>query len=151
MRKLLLLLSAIILCAACGKFGQNPQYHCIWHIANYTEETLIFKYPSVSNSVYLESELAPNSDVELYNVIIGYFPPFDEYIKKSADMFGEDVYWQILSEDGTVLKTWKYSERELPNQRFFEESSWPHDKTSEWLSVKNYWIFTISPEDIVSE
>ncbi len=77
---------------------------------------------------------------------MSYLTPETSYTWKvrAVKEFGEDASWQILSEDGTaVLRTWRYSDRDLPNQRFFDESSWSFAGTT--------WTFEILPDDILSD
>jgi hypothetical protein len=102
------------------------------------------------DSDYRETEIKPGEEISLCGDRLDeqdFSFQFDHYFKKSAEAFGEDVSWQILSEHGEVLKTWGYSERDLPGRRFFEESSWDHYEQWEW-SAGEFWNFTILPEDI---
>ncbi len=158
MKKLILLFFCISLTGvSCRQSLIRTDGH--WSVMNKTELTLLFKYPHSSSlfqsdSHYGEQIIAPGSGISICN---GSLPErkhlnFHSYFERSADTFGDDVCWQILSENGDVLKTWNYSDVAQSNHRFFEESSWKYNQTSgEWLtSTINKWTFDIIPEDITS-
>lgn len=158
MKKIMLLFGVVLFCVSCIKIPDNiPR---IWGVQNKTEHTLILKCPyyylsrltidpesfSKNDLKYTELELTPNAYIEICRGGIPKEnkPWFDYYFKKSAEAFGEDVSWQILSEDGAVLKTWIYSDREFADQRLFAESEWRAKMTGVWHS----WVFEIMPDDI---
>lgn len=161
MKKLILFLVVVVLftmfSACINKWWEyyDPK---IWSIYNATEQTLTLKCPiyesdkHISNPIfasdfkYRELELEPKSRVLICR---GGIPKkiiqeFDYYFTQSAEAFGEDVSWQILSEDGAVLKIWNYSDRDLPDQRFFDKSEWRDTQSGLWPTFS----FAITPEDI---
>jgi hypothetical protein len=128
----------------------------MWSIVNKTERTLILKCPYTETLFrdehpykYREFTLAPNASAVVCKGHANVNLFYDFYHRTSANRYGQDVYWQILSEDGTVLKTWSYSDIGLPGQKFFEESSWSFHHYWEW-GIKDSWLFRIRPEDIVN-
>ncbi len=161
MKKLLLFFSVALLCVSCKSHKWDGERPCYWQIANGTEQTLVLKCPYSesflkSDLEYMESEVKPGDIVIICSGKINVREEdvhFDYYFKKCADEFGENVCWQILSEDNVILKTWNYSDIGKPDQRFFEESSWDYfPGDGEWFALHiNRWTFEIIPEDIVSE
>jgi hypothetical protein len=118
------------------------------YIPNYHSESPVYGH-------YGTVKIPPGGVVTLYGLTtetgkndrlsLGY------YFRRSANSYGEDVYWQILSEDGTELKTWNYSDIGSTDQRFFEESSWLYEeKPGEggFIVAEYSWTFEIQPEDI---
>ncbi len=157
MRKLYLL-GLTLLCVSCGKGWWENYAAIIWTVRNDTEQTLILKslyfdtgMPSSNpmlpgNLEYREFEIEPNKSIMICKGMVpkGSRPWFNYYFEKSAEAFGEDVSWQILSENREVLKTWKYYDKNLPKQRFFEESEWQTGKSG----VCDVFGFIITFEDI---
>ncbi len=79
---------------------------------------------------------------------------FFSFWVRAVKEFGEDASWQILSENDVVLKTWNYSDYGLPNQQFFEESSWHYSQIpgrSAFVTTEFLWTFDIRPEDITPD
>jgi hypothetical protein len=142
----------------------------LWYVYNDTEQTLILKcpypgkgkgisfYPIVPENIeYKEFKIAPKSRLLTatdgtteYSICSGMIPkdcesPFNYYFMQSAEALGENVSWQIFSEDGEVLKTWTYSNKDLPDERFFDESEWHEVQSGLW---RNAYSFKITPEDL---
>ncbi len=155
MRKLILLFCIALFCISCDP----PQNAWDWSIKNCTEQTLIIKFPEYSihdngTPVYRTIILQQNQAAFIHGshtskkrgLNFGYF------FNTIVDRYGENIYWQILSEDDTVLKTWNYSDKRLPDQRFFEESSWKKEQGpgSGFTITEFLWTFEIQPEDISS-
>ncbi len=156
MKKLMMFLSlcGLLLCVSCRLDKGDGKIPCAWQIYNGTAQTLILKCPYSEwlpnvDLEYKELKLKPSATLEICKdrVTRDVDSSLDYYFEKSAEKFGEDVSWQILSEDGVVLKTWKYSDKDLPDQRFFEESEWDYYYNFEWLTSE-MWSFIIQPEDI---
>ncbi len=155
MKKTFLLFCFALLCTSCINNWWDHFVPRIWFVRNATGQTLILKCPvyesdeHISNPIvasgfeYRELVLTPNYGGSMI-CRIDSKPRFNYYFIQSAEAFGEDVSWQILSEDGEVLKTWKYSDRNLPGQRFFEESEWHETQSGLWPAC----YFNISFEDI---
>ncbi len=153
MKKLLLFftVTAIALTTGCDPRGNSWQ----WWIKNSTDQVLKLKHFSYMpyTPAYGTAIILPGDSIVLDR--IGHKPKvslrFDDYFEKSAGSYGENVYWQLLSEDDVVLRTWSYSNKNLPDQRFFEESAWHFDKISggdSFVIMQYIWTFHISPEDI---
>ncbi len=151
MKKLLLFfaITAITL-TGCDPEGDEWQ----WWIKNSTDQTLKFKHLSYvpRTPAYSTVTIAPGDSIVLYRVGLDK-SRFDYYFDKCAELSGEDVSWQILSEDNATLKSWNYSDKDLPNQRFFDELSWTYEKKigrQAFIDMVHSWTFDILPEDITS-
>jgi hypothetical protein len=150
MKKLLLLLSIVLMGVSCDP----PQYDYTWCVKNSTGQTIQFKHPDSA----VPYTAIPGKVVIMHMVTVSKKKNpvnFNEYFTSSINSHGEDVSWQILSEDEeTVLKTWRYSDRNQPGQRFFNESLWKFNCLSEgsgFVVESCSWSFEILPEDIVAE
>lgn len=150
MKKILLYLTVIMLFSSCDP----PQNEWVWVVVNSTERTLLLNFPYYRG--YNMETIAPGGVIALSRTTTNtgkrHNMYFDDYFKKFVGEYGEDAYWQILY-DGNVIKTWTYSDRGLPDQRFFDESSWRHrqEEGGGFVVTRFTWTFEISPEDIVSE
>jgi hypothetical protein len=152
MKKLILFLGVLLLLTSCGRLLENWLVNnskdvWMWHVRNDTEQTLKLKFPSYSGkdiTDYRTYEIEPRVRIQIdgYTHKLQSGAKFGDYFKKCASVYGDDVTWQISSVDDVVLKTWKYSERDQPDQRFFIESSW------ETASEPHDFTFAILPEDI---
>ncbi len=126
----------------------NTKEIWMWFIRNNTGQTLKLKFPSYSGkdiTDYRMYEIETGTRIQIDGYTLrGKSGKFDDYFKKCASVYGDDVTWQISSLDNMALRIWRYSERDQSDQRFFIESSWetsgkPHDLT-----------FEIRQEDILS-
>ena len=156
MKKMILLFCIALFCVSCDP----PQNAWTWGVKNCTEQTLILKFPEYSirdngTLVYRTVTLQQGYTATLYSShtsehrIINFSYFFDTIVNR----YGEDVYWQILSEDKVVLKTWNYSERHLSDRNFFEKSLWQYAQGPGGYGfvVADYsWTFEIQQEDISS-
>ncbi len=152
MKKLILCCAVALVCASCSPFGHEEMD---WYVSNGTEQVLKFEYPYCStNDDMVEYVVKTLSAKEV--VFIGESwskgnngISFSHYFEKCADLYGDDVYWRISSNDGTVLKTWKYADRGGNQEiRFFDKTAWKVTGDSEWAGVWSSWTFEILPEDI---
>lgn len=152
MKKLILLftVAAIGMVTGCDPVSNSWE----WWIKNDTGQTLKLTYFNSLSRVpaYVTGTLSPSDSIVLFkgNVEKAHF---DNYFGISAEQSGDDVYWQIRSEDDEVLRTWYYSEINLPDQRFFDETFWIFEKRPShqaFISAEYSWTFEISPEDIQS-
>ncbi len=164
MKKLLLFFTvAAVVAAMTG--GDPPRTVREWHIKNSTEQTLKLKflYHQFNNddlrdyASFRIITISPEDSVMIEAVDFESRKRihFDYYFNNYVDSYGDDAYWQILSEDDEVLKTWNYSERDLPGQRFFEESEWRRGRKiidlafySSFVEAVYTWTFDIRPEDL---
>jgi hypothetical protein len=160
MKKLLLssvAAAVALISVSCGHGWWDNYTTKLWSVKNNTEQLLILKCPSaesvsLSNPVsqgdfgYREFEIEPKSIINICRsaVPLADKPWFNFYLNRSFEAFGAEAKWQILSTDGTVLKEWKYSDKELPDQRFFKNTEWRSTESGLWES----FVFDISNEDI---
>lgn len=135
--------------------GESVGHQCSWYVNNCTDRTLILKYPHYTTNTgeYLSRTVIPGASIRIDGCkkisTSKVNLSFDYYFIMNAERADHDIYWQILSESGEVLKTWTYSERGLPDQRFFEESSWKLSILEERPRRIEYsWTFEIMPNDI---
>ncbi len=156
MKKLILLFCIALLCVSCA-----PHHNSwVWAIENQTGQTLKLKFPSYavnqmgSDFTYNMHTLSVGDNVFIRSVTKDrkHNLHFDYYFSEVVDYCGEEVYWQILSEDDVVLKTWNYSDINALNQQFFEESQWGYmyGAGSRNIETMFVWTFEIQPEDISS-
>jgi hypothetical protein len=138
MKKIMLFFSlATLVCAnfvSCGLIYRDGGVHL--YIANGTEQTLKLKFPLLNKKIQNYSETdkydykiyvvepGMNEQIDAYKIPYGTEYRFEDYFKKCADVYGEDVSWQILSEDDVVLKVWNYADVGQIDLRFFEETAW---------------------------
>ena len=159
MKKLLLFFTVAAAVISC-----DPSYDGWgWRVRNNTEQTLKFNFisqrqqDSPTYGLYNTVTIPPGGAYSIYGTETRTNGRdrmrFDNYFINNVNSYGEEVYWQILSEDDVVLKTWKYSDMEMPDQRFFEESSWSLDilqPGGTFVDVLYTWTFEILPKDIQS-
>lgn len=172
MKKMILFLCVIMMYTSCrDPFPWSKDYTArLWYVYNATEQTLILKcpypgegegisfYPILPENIeYKEFKIAPQSrtletadGLSVESLCKGMIPRdseplFDYYFAQSAIALGEEVSWQILSEDGEVLRTWSYSNKDMPDERFFKKSEWKEVASGFW---QHAFLFFIQPEDI---
>lgn len=152
MKKAVLFCIIALICVSCSPLGRD---HFYWRVHNGTGQVLKFEFPYYSKAdgearyrvVTLngQEEITVGESWSKGNDNI----PFDRYFEMCANLQGENVYWRILSETGEVLKTWTYSEKDEPDQRFFYEPEWGFNpEYSEWGSSSGFWGFVVIPDDI---
>ena len=149
MKKLILLLGILSMGFQC----EDDEVFDVtqWGVRNNTDQTIKLKYPDIgietSQLNYDIQSLNPGRSFRMYSADFkdAHRLPFNYYFNEIVKLYGEDISWQILSEDDVVLKTWNYSERGLPNQQFFEEAEWNNQLQPGILST---WTFEILPDHI---
>ena len=158
MKKLLIcfVLAAVVLISC------DPFYDVwAWRINNNTDQTIKFNFitqrhpDSPAYGLYQAVTIPPGGTYSIHGTETRTYGRdyivFSYLFSNSANLYGEDVYWQILSEDDIVLKTWKYSDMDVPDQRFFKESLWNYEKVpseDNFVKIVHLWTFDILPEDI---
>lgn len=148
MKRAIMALCCVALCCVtlcCDPPGNSG----VWKIRNGTDQLLKFKCFLCMNydPSYGIISVPPGESVLLCRTafLLKARIEFDYYFSKCG------LYWQILSEDEVVLRTWDYSDIGLPDQRFFEESEWYFEQNpgqSGRTLMEYSWIFEILPEDI---
>ena len=153
---MILLFCIIVMGVSCIPMDFNDDYWD-WIVKNDTEQILILKYPSGNyidhTSWYDTYTLQPGDWAGIGHRAIrrGKKLHFDNYFERIVSLHGQEVYWQILSEDQTsVLRTWRYSEKDQSDQQFFSESSWRFKQNSGGDGQEYLWTFEIQQEDISS-
>ncbi len=147
MKKLILFLGAALLCVSCDPPLNYNKAH--WFVKNNTEQTLKIDNPFRSTV----RSIVPGDSIEIYGT---NFPPskivsFDYFGQRMIEECGEDVAFNVVSEEDGLLKQYRYVDRDLVGKQFFKESSWFHYKinvSSQEVDKKYIWVFEILPEDI---
>ncbi len=159
MKKLFLFLSFMM---ATTSSCDPPLITWIWSVKNSTEQTLKIRFipqthqNSPAYGQYDTIIIPKDGNLTFYSITADanqYHASFSDYFRASTTMYGNDVYLQILSEDDVVLKTWNYSDADLFDRRFFDESAWHYKKgpgQGAFVIASYSWIFDILPEDIES-
>ena len=138
------LLYALVLLFAvsCGNKPETRVYFrsSLWIIGNATEETLnvSWNFPEDSRS---EELLRPRDLTSIGSVdsTIPYVKPEFGEIQKLAGE--EEMTISLYSDDGKLLKEWRWSERDSPGRQIFDESLWEKDET-EYYNNMNTKFFT---------
>lgn len=150
MKKLLLLLGMTAVFMSC-----DPDVNVwSWRIKNGTDQALYFEYFNLFSyqPSYFTPLILPGESIVLYEK--GHERKqfgFKRYFEESANSYGGDVYWRILSSNSATLKAWSYSDMGLPDQRFFDESEWLYSTSpgaNSWVITEFSWTFEILPKDI---
>lgn len=129
-----------------------PQNAWVWIVENDTEQPIRFRFPYSDN--YQTETIMPGDNINLSirhtNTGKRDNLRYDDLFERAVRDFGENVSWQITSENDEVLKTWNYSDKNLPDQRFFDESSWTYGTAGryQFIEAAYSWTFKIMPEDI---
>lgn len=146
------LLSALLLLLAvsCGNKPETRVYirSSLWIIGNATEEAfnVSWNFPGDSRS---EEHLRPRDLTSIGSVdsTIPYVKPEFGEIQKLAGE--EEMTISLYSDDGKLLKEWRWSERDSPGRQIFDESLWEKDETEYYNKITDaVWHFYILPEDI---
>ena len=142
---IILSLSPIFLGILC-----EPDYHRgEWYVKNYTDQTLTISFPPH----YWKNKDVVSGD----SVLIQMFKftekaktiPYFDLFPRTMVSYGYNTV-KIVSKDSILLKTWNYSDRDLPDKQFFKESSWRYYKNPK-ASMDAIWVFDIMPEDIIKK
>ena len=132
--------------------NEEPWVYSSWHVHNKTTETLIINITKTIGEP-IERVLKPGETVP----IIANSLPMDVnhnfeqlYEVLHTDSLNEGKVTAVVkSENGDVLKTWTYVQREDAGRQFFAEKYWP-------LAILNggmdfIWVFSILPEDLPNQ
>ncbi len=153
MKKLILILTGMLLCMSCDP----PQNAWIWAVKNSTDEVLKLKFPIIDGNEanYNTRIILPGDGIFLFTTHTNTGKRdrlnFDYYFDRYVSLHDEELSWQLLSEDDVVIKTWKYLNNDLPDQRFFNEASWHYNQGDggyDFVEADYAWVFNILKEDI---
>ncbi|MDR0907313.1 MAG: hypothetical protein LBM63_01680 [Rikenellaceae bacterium] len=155
--KKLLLIGILALCGLVLNVSCDPTQNAwSWNIKNSTGQTLLLKYPNYTvhefDFGYHTVTIMPGDSYSIFSSTNNLKTnlSFDYFFSQIFNIYGEDVYWQIMSESGEVLRTWDYSDMGISGQTFFEETSWhlftDSDKVSGFIDRSFIWVFDILPE-----
>ncbi len=151
MKKLILLLGILCMGFECDDQSRPIENHGAWVVKNTTTQTLIIKPGKQTIQPY---NLAPGGKVELCTDTyeISKMPVFQSLLKHRAwSGYAEgNISFEVLSDDGTPLKRWDYTDRDSPGKQFFNESFWtdsqsPGERVDE---IKVTWVFELGQNDI---
>ena len=147
----------ILACVAFGSAACNPfaifhtteSYNsCHWYLKNETSEPVYVRCCQ-NNGEVIEEVLLYKGDstrLQFYGVDLSLDFSFEMlYDNMYSDEEDQYLRAELLSEEGTLLKSWPYTLPEPPVDRFYEEASWhyyhPHEHT-------HVWVFDLLPEDL---
>lgn len=146
MKKILLCLSLAAMCAACC---YEDEYFTTWTVRNATNQTILLSPTSFAEHVYWYA-LAPGSEREFYHrKDYNERPAFNTLMVNWKGWADENIALEILSSDGTLLRQWKYTDRDISGRQFFNESSWDFEYfMGNGDDPRASWVFTIQPGDL---
>jgi hypothetical protein len=128
----------------------NPIYNNgEWWIENSTSQTISIHSGLSRNQSEL---LSPGSTLKLYDGVfeIWEMPDFISLIEGWETSSEENIYFELRSLSGAVLKTWKYDDRELLDRQFFSPDAWTREQTPgervDEIVVR--WKFSITENDL---
>jgi len=153
MRKIIFLLVIVLLFTECTP----PQsYHYgEWYAKNHTEQTITLSFPPYER--YWQSrDVAPGDSVLIQIYEFEYkekiIPYFDRLPQRMASFSGEDISLDLLSEQGDLLKRWRYLDKDLPGKQFFKETLWRYyEKIISGDKITAIWVFDIKPDDLIEK
>ena len=156
MRKLILTSVVILLCAACDPY--LSRYHSgTWFIKNCTDQTLTISFPP-HHRVWENRDVAAGDSVSIHYCEFEWkskvIPYFDRFLEDIAYYGDENISLDVLSEQGELLKRWRYLDKDLPGKQFFNESPWHYSQYHNKLDkvrITAKWVFEILPEDLIGE
>lgn len=121
-----------------------------WYARNNTDRTLI-----ITTSPFIETDAVagPGDSVPVHR-----FNPFSYQGTPSFDLFYDawsgsperERSISLFSEDGRLLKTWSYADRNAGGRQLFDESCWRLrvEKSERYQEQTCVWVFDIIPEDV---
>lgn len=151
MKKLILFLGIMCMGFQCDDELKPMENYGVWVVKNNTPHALMIKPGVNSLQPY---ELAAGASVQFYSgsYEIVKMPDFRSLLDHNAWRgFAENnIYFEVLSDDGSPLTRWNYVDRDSAGRQFFNESSWtntssPGERDDE---IKIIWRFEITQEDI---
>ncbi len=161
----------VIILAALTALSCDPDEHLIpnvgaWYIKNNTDQVVVVStYLHLVNGDLTETVihhgkkgLFPNDSVGIYaeafprryayaefDTLYNIFYLFEE------ELSPEEWYFDVLSEDGEVLRRYHYADRDKAGHELFNEQSWrfvEEPANSNGLNQHRRWVFDLWPEDI---
>lgn len=159
MKKTILLLCVVFSCSAC--FPTQYRYNGEWFVKNCTDYPLALIYPELNDDIdgFNTLHIAPGDSTLIsgFGFNTDTKPRFDKWLEFAAGSVHQIL--NVLSEDGDLLREWRYDEREMPGKQFYDESYWKcypdipgytDDSVIKTVVIsKTAWVFEIMPEDIV--
>ena len=135
----------------CGPENEPIQNYGEWHVKNTTSRTLMIKPGRFDNQ---PTAIGPGVTLEFraLSYAIWKEPAFADLTSLSpwSGWGDENIAFEVLSDDGTPLARWRYTEREEAGRQFFNESSWSVVRSAGERDdeLKITWIFEVKPEDL---
>ena len=154
MKKVISLFATMLLIVACDP----PQdYHVgEWYAKNYTEQTLTLSFPP--DRYWQNKDVAPGDSVLIQIFYFEYkgkiIPYFDRLPQRMVYYSGENISLDLLSEQGDLLKRWRYLDKDLPGKQFFKETFWRYYERPGGrftTAITAIWVFDIMPEDLIKK
>ncbi len=153
MKRVLFLLVCLggVLCTMC-----DPERRAgVYYVKNNTERTLHLLQSGSGNSIHTpRGVIAPGDSIQFGSAYVrkNKHPYFELWIRDEVARQGKEVSLKVSSQDGVLLKEWRYLDRSQPGKQFFSEPFWRHYDVfrDDWTRtiITDLWIFDIQPEDI---
>ncbi len=142
----------MLLCFQCEDDDRNVG---TYYVKNQTDQTLHLLQNGSGYSIYTPGGIvAPGDSIQFGSVSVRKKrqPRFEMWIQDEVARQGEEVSLKISSEEGLLLKEWRYLDRDQSGKQFFNESFWRHYDVfindGARATITDVWVFTILPEDI---
>ena len=124
-----------------------------WHVHNKTAETLIINITkTIGEPIELVLKPGETDPIESNSLPMDVNHNFEELYEQLIhnDSLNEGKVTAVVkSENGDVLKTWTYVQREDAGRQFFAKKYWSHAILDGGMDF--IWVFSILPEDLVSQ
>lgn len=140
-------LLTILLSASCDPPKYMKTHDAYWYVKNHTDRPLKVLAPSHASN-YIVVNAGDSSYFYAFSPgqQLGA-PPFDLLLWNTPE---QDRHIDILNEQDLLLKSWKYTDKDVEGRQLFRESCWRlYTRDFEYSTQLIYmWVFDIYPEDI---
>lgn len=153
MRKIVFILAVALMAMSCDPKKWTATHDTSWYVKNITDKTLII---TTSPFINADAVVSPGD-----SALIHIYSPFQYLGGPSYETFydawtgkpEQDWNIRICSNDGQLLRTWKYIDRNVAGKQLFNGKYWHFYKRtydrSDHLTLT--WVFDIVPTDIVAD
>lgn len=152
MKRIVLLCVIVLVGVSCDPPEHLDTHRTYWYLKNVTDKSI--SVTTVPGHLMSFLTINPGDSVCFHSFCPPQHwgtPSFDGLYDIWKKTTAQDRHTDILSNDGRLLKSWNYADRNAKGRQLFSESFWRlYIKKSEQYSEQTYsWVFDILPEDIV--
>lgn len=150
MKKIAFVFAIALISMSCDPEQWVATHATSWYAKNSTDQTLII---TTSPFIEVDAVVDPGD-----SVLVHSFHPFQYLGKPAFDTFYDawegkpEQEWciSVSSQEGRLLKKWKYMDRNAAGRQIFHQSYWQLYTQKEGHSdeLNFIWVFNILPEDI---